>query len=56
MENTNQELETSPPKVFDSERTGISKEKLLICCFIILKRVRNIDNKLDKKKGIVYDK
>ena len=49
-------METSPPKVFDSERTGISKEKLLISCFLILKRVRNIDNKLDKKKGIVYDK
>ena len=43
-------------KKFNSERANISKEKLLISCFIIMKRVRNIDNKLDKKKGIVYDK
>jgi hypothetical protein len=35
---------------------GISKEKLTICCNIIRKRLRNIDQKLDKKKGITYNK
>ena len=43
-------------KAFDSERAGIGKEKLLICCHIVMKRIRNIDNKIDSKRGIVYDK
>ena len=43
-------------KVFDSDRAGIGKDKLLICCFIVMKRMRNIDNKIDSKRGIVYDR
>ena len=44
------------PVAFDPEKASINKEKLLICCSIVLKRVRVADNKIDRKKGLTYDK
>ena len=40
----------------DLETLGFSKEKLLVCCNIIRKRVKDVDNNLDKKKGIRTDR
>ena len=35
---------------------GFIKEKLLICCNIMRKRMKNMDEDLDKKKGIQCDR
>lgn len=38
------------------EGLGFLKEKLLICCNIIRKRLKSVEHKLDKKKGIRTDR
>jgi len=38
------------------ENLGFLKEKLLICCNIVENRLKPVDHKLDKKKGITTDR
>ena len=38
------------------QELGFLKEKLLICCNIVRKRLKPVDHKLDKKKGIRTDR
>ena len=35
---------------------GFQKEKLIVCCNIVRKRLKNVDEDLDKKKGITADR
>ena len=37
------------------EEVGFLKEKLLVCCNILRKRMKDVDIDLDKKKGITVD-
>jgi hypothetical protein len=41
---------------FSLQDLGFLKEKLLICCNIVRKRLKPVDDKLDKKKGIRTDR
>ena len=38
------------------EDLGFLKEKLLVCCNIVQKRLKTFDEDLDKKKGITVDR
>ena len=38
------------------ENLGFLKEKLLVCCNIVGNRLKPVDHKLDKKKGIKTDR
>ena len=48
-------MKSSPPTC-SLEILGFLKEKLVVCCNIIRKRVKDIDFKLDKKNGIRADR
>jgi hypothetical protein len=37
-------------------KLNFSKEKLLVCCNLMQKRLKQPDDKLDKKKGIQFDR
>ena len=43
-------------KTLSLESLDFQKEKLLICCNVIRKRLKNVDLNLDKKKGIRTDR
>ena len=46
------DIETRP---YSLQELGFLKEKLLVCCNIVRKRMKDVDDDLDKKKGIRCD-
>ena len=53
---TSQSNTTNAPKQTSLQELGFLKEKLLVCCNVIRKRLKNTEEKIDKKKGLRTDR
>ena len=51
-----EDREESVPKTTNLQELGFLKEKLLICCNVIRKRLKSTEEKIDKKKGLRTDR